>query len=69
MNYAGSEKTRQSFAIARDEALSVLKTLRGGTDLDGIGISPEAQFLEKANRGGVWVTAVQSGSTADDVGL
>ena len=69
VNYAGSEKTRQSFAIARDEALSVLKTLRGGTDLDGIGISPEAQFLEKANRGGVWVTAVQSGSTADDVGL
>jgi len=69
VNYAGSEKTRQSFAIARDEALSVLKTLRAGTDLDGIGISPEAEYLQKAERGGVWVTAVQSGSPADEVGL
>ena len=69
VNYAGSDKTRQSFAIARDEALSVLKPLRGGTDLDGIGISPEAEYLQKAERGGVWVTAVQSGSAADDVGL
>lgn len=69
VNYAGSDKTRQSFAIAREEALSVLKTLRGGVDLDGIGINPEAEFLEKAKRGGVWVTAVQSGSAADDVGL
>ena len=76
VNYAGYANARQYFAIARDEALPIIHKLSGGTDVDTIGVTPEAgvfKFTTKdgkpGEQTGVWVTAIQSGSPADNLGL
>ncbi|RME44235.1 MAG: PDZ domain-containing protein [Caldilineae bacterium] len=68
VNYAGSSDTGQFFAIARDEALPVIKQLRQGEDVESLGVNGIA-----VNNGeglsGIWVSSVKSGSPADKVGL
>ncbi len=68
VHFAGFDKARQYFAIARDEALPVIKQLVKEKDVDSIGINPLADILELNGQkfGGIWVQAVQSGSPADD---
>jgi serine protease Do len=58
----------QFFAIAADEALPIIEQLRTGADIDAIGINSEAVTVGE-DLTGVWISSVQSGSTADAVGL
>jgi S1-C subfamily serine protease len=71
VNYRGRDAAKQYFAIARDEALPLIRTMRQGKDVDSLGISPEAAIVKLGDEevSGVWVTAVQSGSPADDLDL
>jgi S1-C subfamily serine protease len=68
VHFAGLDRTRQYFAIARDEALPVIKQLTQERDVDTIGVNPLADIIELGGQtfGGIWVQAVQSGSPADD---
>ncbi len=68
VHFAGFDKARQYFAIARDEALPIIRQLMREKDVDSIGINPLADILELGGQkfGGIWVQAVQSGSPADD---
>ncbi len=71
INYMGSTipgtQTR-FFAIARDEAKSVIERMQSGEDVNSIGINGEA-----VNNGqglsGIWVSSVKSGSPADVAGI
>ncbi|MDW8350448.1 MAG: S1C family serine protease [Anaerolineae bacterium] len=71
VHFAGFDKARQYFAIARDEALPVIRQLMRERDVDSIGINPLADIFEVNGQkfGGIWVQAVQSGSPADDAEL
>jgi len=64
INYARYSEANQSFAIARDEALSYLETLRNDQDVNSIGINGMA-VSDGAGLTGVWVSSVASGSPAD----
>ncbi len=68
IHYAGNNQTDQFFAIAADEALPILEELRAGNDVDSIGINGEAVFLSE-DVSGIWVSSVESGSPADNLGL
>jgi S1-C subfamily serine protease len=71
VNYRSRDAAKQYFAIARDEAQPLIKTMLAGKDVDTLGIAPEADILtigdEKVS--GIWVTAIQSGSPADKTEL
>ena len=67
VNYRMND-ARQYFAISRDEALPLIETLRGGQDVDSIGLNGEA-VSNGEDLYGIWVSSVKSGSPADDVGL
>lgn len=67
VNYASNEKTRQFFAIGRDQATNIIKSLQTGKPFESIGINGQA-FKEK-DVNGIWVTSVDSGSPADKAGL
>jgi serine protease Do len=69
INYAGSASTSQYFAIARNEALEVIDRLRGGTNVDSVGINGVAVMSEDGSLSGVWVASVASGSAADQAGV
>jgi serine protease Do len=69
INYAGSSQTSQYFAIARDEALEIIDTLRQGTDVDSVGINGLAVMSQDGSLTGVWVSSVASGSAADEAGI
>lgn len=66
VNYAGNQ-AGQAFAIGRRVAQSVIDQLAQGTDVDSIGINGEALF--DGVNSGIWVSSVESGSTADRVGI
>jgi serine protease Do len=68
VNYASYQEADQSFAITRDEALSVLETLVAGTDVDSIGVNGLA-ISESEDHSGIWISSVRSGSQADEIGL
>ncbi len=74
VNYAGDSENNQYFAISRDDALDIIDVLATGIDLDSIGVNGEAFFLPGETRndpglGGIWVSAVSSGSPADTAGI
>lgn len=72
VNYRSRDAAKQYFAIARDEALPLIKTMREGKDVDTLGLAPEADVITAGSEkqlGGVWVTTVQSGSPADKAEL
>ena len=68
VNYAGSNQTNQFFAIGRDLAVPVIEQLRGGSDVDSIGINGEA-VSDGESIYGIWVSSVKSGSPADNAGV
>ena len=71
VNYRSRDTAKQYFAIARDEALPLIKAMREGKDVDTLGVAPEADILTLAGDkiSGIWVTAIQSGSPADKAEL
>lgn len=69
VNYAGAMSTNQYFAIAREEALEIINQLRGGTDVDSIGVNGVAVVSTDGTISGIWVSSVKSGSPADIAGI
>jgi S1-C subfamily serine protease len=71
VNYRSRDAAKQYFAIARDEALPLIRAMRDGKDVDTLGLAPEADILTIGNDkvSGIWVTAIQSGSPADKAEL
>ncbi|MCA9991231.1 MAG: trypsin-like peptidase domain-containing protein [Anaerolineales bacterium] len=64
VNYAGAAGVDQYFAIARDEALRAIDTMRNGSDVTSLGINGQA-VTDGESLYGIWVTSVKSGSPAD----
>ena len=69
INYAGNDQSDQNYAITAAEAEGVIATLRGGSDVDSLGINGQAVTDPEAGLSGVWVASVESGSPADDAGI
>lgn len=69
VNYAGASTTGQFFAISREEALPVIDQLAAGTDVTSLGINGEAIYSDADGVSGVWVSSVDAGSPADQVGI
>jgi len=69
IHYAGQADTRQAWAISRDEALPVVEQLQDGRDVDSIGVNGEVVMSDDGSLFGVWVSAVTSGSPADEAGV
>jgi serine protease Do len=69
VNYAGRSDTNQYYAIARDEALPLIKTLQGGADVTSLGINGEAFVAGDGSFSGIWAWSVKSGSPADSAGV
>lgn len=67
VNYAGVSESDQNFSISRDEALPIIEQLRGGKDVDSIGVNGITVSGEVGGYtiSGVWVRSVESGSPAD----
>jgi S1-C subfamily serine protease len=69
IHYSSNRDTRQAFGISRDIAKKVIDTLKTGKNVDTIGVNGQAVSNEDASVTGVWVSSVQSGSSADKSGL
>lgn len=69
VNYSGSSATNQYYAISRDEARSLIDTLRKGEDVTSLGINGEAFVSGDETLSGIWVWSVKSGSPADKAGV
>ena len=68
VNYAGDSGASQYFAISAADARGIVEQLRGGSNLDSIGINGEAVVTGDGSSG-IWVASVESGSPADRVGV
>ena len=69
INFAGIESTDQNFAILGSRAQPVIESLRGGEDVESIGINGQAVVTEDGTLSGIWVSSVKSGSPADKTGI
>ncbi len=69
VHYAGAPDTDQAFAIASPELDEVVAELREGNPVDYLGINGQAVVTEDGTLSGVWVSAVESGSPAQQIGL
>ncbi len=69
IHYAWIESTRQNFGISRDVAAATVEQLRSGENVDTVGINGMAVSTEDGSLTGIWVSSVQSGSTADQAGV
>lgn len=67
--YAGSKSTGQSFGISAAIAKDVVEELRGGNNLEFIGVNGQAVRSDDGSVSGIWVSSVKSGSPADEAGL
>jgi serine protease Do len=67
INYAAVAETSQNFAIGRDEALRIIDQMKGGKNVDSLGINGGAVSgdVGGVSISGVWVRSVASGSPAD----
>ena len=68
VNYAGASDVSQYFAINAADARTIVEQLRGGVDMETIGINGEAVITADGDTG-IWVASVASGSPADRVGV
>ncbi len=68
VNYAGASDVDQYFAINAADARAIVEQLRGGVDMETIGINGEAVITADGDTG-IWVASVASGSPADRVGV
>lgn len=69
IHYAGNADTRQAYGISRQIAEGVVEELRGGENIDTMGINGQAVSSEDGSLTGIWVSSVQSGSPADQAGV
>ena len=71
INYAADLRgpALQFRAIARYDALRVIDELKSGKDVNSIGVNGTAFIYEDGSFSGIWVSSVESGSTADKVGI
>lgn len=67
VHYAGDPNTQQHWAIASDEAQTMVEKLRGGDDLYSIGVNGTA--FVGADYAGIWVYSVKPGSRAARTGI
>lgn len=68
INYA-STKQNEYFAISANEIKPLIDQLRGGQDVNWIGVNGQAVVSNDGSVSGVWAASVQSGSPADKAGL
>lgn len=66
INFAGDDVNDLNFAITALDALPTIEALKIG-DVESLGINGQAIVTEEVN--GVWVSAVASGSPADQAGV
>lgn len=69
VNYATYKAADQYFAIGKDVARPIIEQLRGGQNVDSMGINGTAVISTDGTLSGVWVSSVASGSAADNAGL
>jgi serine protease Do len=69
INYASAYESRLGYSISRDEAQSVLESLRAGENVNSIGVNGQAVMSEDGSIAGIWVSSVDSGSPADVAGV
>lgn len=69
VHYSGNASVRQAFGISRDVARDVIQVLKGGENLNSIGINGQAVGSEDGSLTGIWVASVESGSPADETGV
>jgi S1-C subfamily serine protease len=69
IHYASNRDTRQAFGISRDIAKKIIDDLEAGKNVDTIGVNGQAVSNEDGSVTGVWVSSVQSGSSADKAGV
>jgi serine protease Do len=62
-------ETDQSWAISRDVAKPLIKDLRRGSDVASIGVNGEANTDSEGGPPGILVASVDSGSSAQEVGV
>jgi hypothetical protein len=62
-------ETDQSWAISRDVAKPIIKDLRRDSDVASIGVNGEAHTDSEGGPAGILVASVDSGSSADEVGV
>ena len=67
INYRGREASDQYYAIGRDLAMDMAEDMEQGQDIEAIGINGEAFATDEFS--GIWVSSVESGSPADEVGV
>lgn len=69
IHFASLSSARQSFGISRDIAKGVITELSTGKNIDSIGLNGTAVSNDDGSVTGVWVSSVQSGSSADKAGI
>jgi len=73
VNYAGGDVggsgTAQFFAIGGDEAQSIVRDLAAGRDVTYLGINGQAVVDRESGLSGIWVSAVETGSPASELGI
>ena len=70
VNFMGNAGASQYFAIGADTAISMVNQLKGGKDVDSIGVNGYAiSFGPNNEYPGIWVYSVESGSAADKAGV
>jgi serine protease Do len=67
VHYASVGDLDLRYAISREEALRVIDDLKAGNDVTSIGVNGTAVAGEELS--GIWVSAVESGSPAAEVGI
>lgn len=68
INYAGNSSTNQYYAISGRTAQSLVERMRGGENVNSIGINGSA-VNDGQGLSGLWVSSVKSGSPADVAGV
>ena len=67
VNYAAAQEIDYHYTISRDEASAILDDLIAGENVTSIGVNGTAFAGEDLS--GIWVSAVESGSPADNLGI
>ena len=66
VNFASGKEAGKYYAITAQSALGLIKQLKGGNNIDSIGINGQA-FSDGDEFSGIWVRSVESGSPADKI--
>jgi len=69
VNYAAYKEADQYFAISKEVAIPLVKTLQGGKNVDSVGVNGTAVVSDNGTLSGIWVASIASGSAADKAGI